>query len=226
MDGIEMYDKEIDEMIIQSGYINNSHLRRRQILTQMFRHKNNFDDYFIKNKPYHYVWSTTVNELSMQCRCKPDERKLRFKLFGKKTVIAMLESYETQSGINLDMFIQRAKRANNSKRLLDTVSIFMSKYGVKKHFDKPVEWINSFKAIGAYYTIEGLIKIYECTNIRTESDEIQTTSIDDALSYLSNCATKPDTLFATMNDFIIINSQRIQDTILNKDFNGHVLYNR
>lgn len=207
----------IEKMILQGGYINNNSLHRRYIMTQMLRHLENFDDYFIHHKPYDYTWSTTLNELRMQCNCNSKEQKLRFKLFGKNTVIDMLKGYKDQmmktynnkfDQTRINKTIENAKKSTNSVQLYRVVDEFMKRNTTKIKCVKSNAWIASFKSIGAYYTMDSLIKLYDCTCIRLDED-IRQMSTDEALSWLDNWSSKPTELFDVMLDFLNINKLNI-----------------
>ena len=213
----------IEKMITDHGYINNNNLHRRYVMTQMLRHLHNFDDYFIHHKPYDYSWSTTLNELKMQCNCNPKERKLRYKLFGKTAVIDMLidykqymlDTYSSFDPTQINKIIERAKKSANSMQLCKTVDMFIRHNSTKINCKKSTEWIKSFKSIGAYYTMDSLIKLYDCSQIRLDEDIRQVTT-DEALSWLQTWVTKPSEIFHIMLDFLEINRLNINKLLLSQ----------
>jgi hypothetical protein len=209
----------IEQKILDAGYINNNRLHRRYVMTQMLRHLDNFDDYFITRKPYEYIWNSALNEFSMQCECDNEERKLRFLLFGGSVISEMLKdfkvqiikSYITPATLDyLDTLISSAKTARNSWQVKQIIEHFIRSYDIKQNYTKPDIWITSFKAIGAYYTMDSLIKLYDCRTIR-QGDVFVTLSTEDALSCLDKWKSTPELLFDIMLDFIKANQKQIDE---------------
>lgn len=95
------YD-EIEQQILDDGYIPNNNIWRRWIMAQMLRHykdpatgADTFNAYFIKNKPYMYQWTTLLNEINAVKRMSLDstDRSIRLTFFNKDLLVHMLTSY-------------------------------------------------------------------------------------------------------------------------------------
>lgn len=98
---VQPYD-EIEQQILDDGYIPNNNIWRRWIMAQMLRHykdpvtgADTFNAYFIKNKPYMYQWTTFLNEINAIKRMSLDstDRNIRLTFFNKDLLVNMLNSY-------------------------------------------------------------------------------------------------------------------------------------
>lgn len=90
---------EIENAILSDGYIANSKLQRRWLMSQMLRHHKvngipNFDKYFILSKPYYYEWKTTIDEINTLSQISVKEMTERSRFFNANVISDMLNSYK------------------------------------------------------------------------------------------------------------------------------------
>ena len=121
----------------------------------------------------------------------------------------MMKTYNNKfDQTRINKTIENAKKSTNSVQLYRVVNEFMKRNTTKIKCVKSNAWIASFKSIGAYYTMNSLIKLYDCTCIRLDED-IRQISTDEALLWLDNWSSKPTELFDVMLDFLNINKMNI-----------------
>jgi hypothetical protein len=238
-------------------------------MAQMLRHykdadtgADNFNNYFIKEKPYQYQWKTFINELKAIRRMQSDSTDMiiRTKFFNVQLYIKMLKDYrsvineipdkkygsywggrygkwavrDTCSGKIISKedaikyvtsFIDNATETNKLHRLhkiskkdvLNTIikdaKVFLQTMPIKyRYTPKSKAWINAFKANGAYYTMDNMIKFHGC---RFKNDMSEMLSLDESLSELKRSVEtcRPAEfykLFGLMKEFIEYNEYDIE----------------
>lgn len=102
LDDTEKNEKldDIEQSIINDGYIPNTMLWRRWIMAQMLRHyknengESNFDKYFVSGKPYLYQWETILNEIKTLKKLSNQELTNRERFFNMDVIKAAAQDYE------------------------------------------------------------------------------------------------------------------------------------
>lgn len=161
---------EIANMILQDGYLPNKKLWRKWVMTQTLRFTCtntpvSFNTHFIANKPYQYIWETTIHELKAIAKEETHDRKTPRQLFyNKRLILAMLDDYAAKiPTCNISDIYRRVQHADTYKTILYILTRFVKTYPMpRSKSKKPTEWINAFYGTGAYYTMDNLIKFHKC----------------------------------------------------------------
>lgn len=128
---------EIEQSILNDGYIPNNQLWRRWIMAQMLRHykdangNSTFDAYFVSGKPYIYQWDTILNEIKVLKHLKGHELENRERFFNKDVVRLSAMDYERK----IRLYI-----SNKAKRYVD-------KGYNRKHVNKQIRFNHTYVPI-------------------------------------------------------------------------------
>ncbi len=180
----------IEQMLINE-YIYNDKVSRKWLTCQTLRHINDFDEYFIQNKPYYYTWKTALNEYKSATKISDGEKKNRYMFFNKAVIFEMLKDYKNnlQSYLNtklskcisvkikycspitkdsmpalmsgIDAVKHKLKTARNAQNFLKILKNFTEKFPMYIPLPKSDAWKKAFKSQGAYYTLLHLVKFYD-----------------------------------------------------------------
>lgn len=92
-------EDEIEQSIMEDGDINSKFLWRRWIMSQVLRHyktadgKENFHNYFVKEKSPYYVFDTCINEARALCNMSGIERAERELFFNMDVFRRVINEY-------------------------------------------------------------------------------------------------------------------------------------
>ena len=100
---------EIEEQIYANGYVKNTKLHRRWVMSQMFRglnYKNTWDhtsgfEAWLQNHGYYYQWKMALEELRVMSKIEGKDAEAfveRSTFFTKETIIAMMRDYMYRLG--------------------------------------------------------------------------------------------------------------------------------
>lgn len=154
----------IEQKILQQGYINVTELNRAWIPAQILRHGKDFDKYFLKTKPYSYQWNVLLSELKRTAEKDPTSADPVF--FSEKLIVPMIDHYRRTIKTPLSKSVIAAMNAtaintSQSSRIA-ALSTFVRIAPMPKNMPKCPEWISAFKANGSYHTMLSLIKFNNC----------------------------------------------------------------
>lgn len=145
-----MYRKstdDIERMILNDGYIPNTHLHRQWTTTQTIRHsqgilsdgKSDFDEYFIQKKPYKYSWQTVLSEIKtlrhiQESKALSEKEKQReisdkTRFINKNVIIEMMQDYAKDLDTKINNIVQSRKPMYNKYIINDnTICIKLNQY--------------------------------------------------------------------------------------------------
>lgn len=213
---------EIEQEILNDGYIGNKNLYRRWIMAQMFRHykesdgkTNGFDHYFVTGTKYRYAWETTKNEVKALRHLHGDELNKRERFFNMYVVKDMAKELEARLEKTHSEFLKEKLmpklegiyKAKNYFEMYKALKEFGNRFDVYNiTMPKPSAWKNAFKGAGAYYTMDNLIKFHGC---RWEDENGHLMSMKDSLIKLEKAVNRNRNsyykLYAIMCNFIRYN---------------------
>lgn len=216
---------EIETMILNDGYIYNSKLWRQNITSQFLRHcynkntslKNAFISYFIKQKPYAYIWETTTNEIKALSKIKDNnELKQRSRFFNKDVVLDICRQHKTTQNKSYAQKINMITNAENYKSIAKIMTSMHCFFGSTKpaYNKKPIAWQNAFIGSGIYHTMNHLIKFYNCRiyindkplNLYDSLDYLEKMTDDHKDNYIN--------MFDIMETFLSQNKQKLEEKVI------------
>ena len=208
--------QKIIKTIENSGYLNVNGIVRRWIPSQclnMIFSEEGFRQQ-LKNRKYNYSWKVLIDELKKQRKLylKQDFSELsdRQRWYNAELAYKMAEHYiqslkdrillyedskETmpfQTRVNiLTEYSNNIQEANNCERLYKAVMEFNHKRPKLLFGGKPLqmcsEFINAYKAAGAYYTIKDLIMFENCYFPNATTEESLNILEDKVKTYAPIC---------------------------------------
>ena len=212
---------EIEQKILDDGYIVNNNLHRRWIMAQMFRHyKENdgktcgFDHHFVTGTRYKYAWETAMNEIKALRHLHGDELKKRERFFNMDVVKEMAKELEERTKQNYwyekNEFLSILKevyKAKNYFEMYKALKKLVGTYAMQSiSHPKPKAWKNAFKGAGAYYTMDNMIKFHNC---RWRNEYGNMMSLKESLNELEKAVDRNRNtyykLYAIMCNFIEYN---------------------
>lgn len=161
-----MFDS-IENMIIKDGYILTNDFSHKWLLSQILRHPS-FDEYFVKNRPYSYEWTTALNQIDVMKHLDKTQLKSYERFFNFYVIRNMIKHYTSYmahypSELN-DMMpiIDKIKKSENYASLAKHLSRFVSSAKMPAKTPKSQAWQTAFKNFGAYTAMRELIMFYDC----------------------------------------------------------------
>lgn len=180
----------IEQMLINE-YIYNDKVSRKWLTCQTLRHINDFDKYFIQNKPYFYTWKTALNEYKSAVKISDKEKKNRYMFFNRTVILKMLKDYKnalrfylntklnentsvkikrhspitkdsmSELMYDIDIIENRLETTYNAQNFLKILKNFTEQFPIYVPLPKSDAWKKAFKSQGAYYTLLHLVKFYD-----------------------------------------------------------------
>lgn len=189
---------EIEQQIMDDGYIQNQRLSRPWIPAQMMRHINSFNTHFIKRKPYIYQWTVALTELN-----KPGDAKF----FTPHLIRQMASHYLKNSASKspkAKLTRQKAykiMKTTDARELTAQLPTFINLVR-SENIAKCPEWCQAFKNNGAYNTMVELIKFHNCRLFKNGAALDIYESLDELNIIAKNT---PNSLFGIMTNFLSYN---------------------
>lgn len=161
-------------MIINDGFIYNSTIYRKTMVSQFLRNcisedtdfKTTFDRYLTKIKPYEYMWQTLYGETKALSHIKDSqEMKSRTRFFNgyavKKICKDSLYLFDNTPAIKT--YLRKIMNANSYREMTIYLEKIKNHESLKnRHAPKHRLWLNAFTGAGLYNTFSWLIKFDNC----------------------------------------------------------------
>lgn len=233
--------QKIIDTIENSGYLNVNGIVRRWIPSQclnMIFSEEGFHQQ-LKNRKYNYSWKVLIDESKIQRKLylKQDfselsdrqrwyNAELAYKMAEhyiqslKDRILLYVDSKETipfQTLINILTETKNSiQKANNCEDLYKAVIEFNRKRPKLSFSSKPLqmcpEFINAYKAAGAYYTIKDLIMFENCCFPNTTTEESLNILEDKVKTYAPICENGYK-LLGLLKEFLKINNFDYETTL-------------
>ena len=184
------YDN-IEQMIIDDGFLYNETLNKKSMTSQFLRacmykgtdFKTSFMYYLENAKPYEYMWQVLHDEINAMAHIKQKEEFLTRKRFFNRYIAQKIckdSLYMYDNDKYAKLYLKKAMSAHSYK---DT-AFFLEKIKTKakgRHVPKHRLWINAYTGLGLYNTFKWLIKYDNCRFSTAEHTEM---NVYESLAYL------------------------------------------
>lgn len=208
----------INGTILQNGYIPNENLYRKQITAQILRHskydntEQNFDECFIHQKSFDFTWKTAAEEIHVLSKMHGQELLQRERFFNRNVIINMLIEYHNNSNhTDIDKCIKQLQKATDYSKIDHIFSKFTKCHKFENNMPKSNAWILAFKNSGAYYTMNNLIKFYNCNFYDKNNKPL--TMQQSVIQLENNANTKSISLYPILVKFINDNYELINEKL-------------
>ncbi|MBO5435454.1 hypothetical protein J6A31_06655 [bacterium] len=187
----------IKESILASGHILNDNLTRKWLVSQTIKYHidASFNKHFFQDKPYSYQWNIVVKNLKMMNNASPDELYVKTQFTNKTILSQMLDDYKrsistvrlSDNSKQIISSLEKAIHSNNRYKLIKSIQRFIKNAPMPNEMQKSTVWMAAFKAEGAYYTMDYLIKYNNCMFIDFPSTNESLFHLKTVLSNGSHC---------------------------------------
>lgn len=209
-----MHDKT-ELAILDDGYIAIDRLRRRWLVSQTIKcytlGTGAFERKFIAGTPYRYEWETALQELNIARQLPAGQKRKALRFFNERTVKGMLSHYLSKIGLSADIdgiCTGISSSCSFIKKFLKTTEL-------SDGIPKSEIWVDTFRGVGAYYTMSELIKYHGYHIIWQD----KTLGLYDSLRTLEKitdaCVGDYNRLYEIMADFLRYNgisAETIEET--------------
>lgn len=163
----------IQQRIIDEGHIENASLHRRWVMAQTFRMLRHADGWLeaLRGMGYQYMWHMLMDEcktiLNMERNnsAQATARKRCFPLSSiHKIATDCMEKIDRRGGNQLHEALQELSLAETYAEAYESLKNVWRYRGGRwfKKLAMPNEFINCYKAAGAYYTMQNMVMFHGC----------------------------------------------------------------
>ena len=170
---VNNYDP-VEQQINRDGYVWQSRLWRRHVMSQMFRllhrksglpiSEENYDA-LVSRRGCTYTWRMLAEELRAQSLLfhdDPEQFAERNRWFNRAVVVDMAQNLVSQGVEEGAKVLNNLSTANDPNALLAAVVKPMEWTYVHSR-KKSLAWLDAYKGAGAYFTMKNLILFHKCT---------------------------------------------------------------